>query len=181
MNIYLMCQQSTPINLTCQLSCYGWYMKAALANDLQVEAWMAFQQLRVSLLPPLIKNLTQKCGVSEAEYKVLIGLYLSQEDGIRPTDLAEKIGWENGRLSHQLSRMESKGLVDRRECPVDARSCYIALSKNGRVKIEKTIPVHLIEVKRLFGEALSPDQLKALIEIADAVSKHVGDIKPPIN
>ena len=156
-------------------------MKTVLANDLQVEAWMAFHQLRVSLLPPLVKNLTQKCGVSEAEYKVLIGLYLSQEDGIRPTDLAEKIGWENGRLSHQLSRMESKGLVDRRECPVDARSCYIALSKNGRVKIEKTIPVHLIEVKRLFGEALSPDQLKALIEIADAVSKHVGDIKPPIN
>ena len=156
-------------------------MKAALANDLQVEAWMAFQQLRVSLLPPLIKNLTQKCGVSEAEYKVLIGIYSSPEDEIRPTDLAEKIGWENGRLSHQLSRMESKGLVDRRECPVDARSCYIALSKNGRVKIEKTIPIHLIEVKRLFGEALSPDQLKALIEIADAVSKHVGDIKPPIN
>lgn len=142
---------------------------------------MAFQQLRVSLLPPLIKNLTQKCGVSEAEYKVLIGLYTSQEDGIRPTDLAEKIGWENGRLSHQLSRMESKGLVDRRESPVDARSCYIALSENGRVKIENTIPVHLIEVRRLFGEALSPDQLKALIEIADAVSKHVGDIKPPIN
>ena len=156
-------------------------MKTVLANDLQVEAWMPFQQLRVSLLPPLVKNLTQQCGVSEAEYKVLIGIYSSPEDEIRPTDLAEKIGWENGRLSHQLSRMESKGLVDRRECPVDARSCYIALSKNGRVKIEKTIPVHLIEVKRLFGEALSPDQLKALIEIADAVSKHVGDIKPPIN
>ena len=156
-------------------------MKTVLANDLQVEAWMAFHQLRVSLLPPLVKNLTQKCGVSEAEYKVLIGIYSSPEDEIRPTDLAEKIGWENGRLSHQLSRMESKGLVERRECPVDARSCYIALSKNGRVKIEKTIPIHLIEVKRLFGEALSPDQLKALIEIADAVSKHLGDIKPPIN
>jgi DNA-binding MarR family transcriptional regulator len=178
--IYLMCQQNTPINLTCQLICYGWYMQTALANDLQVKAWIAFHQLRVSLLPPLIKNLTQKCGVSEAEYQVLIGIYSSPEDGIRPTDLAEKIGWENGRLSHQLSRMESKGLVDRRECPVDARSCYIALSKNGRVKIDKTIPVHLKEVKRLFGEALSPDQLKALIEIADAVSKHMEEINPPI-
>ena len=61
-------------------------MQTALANDLQVKAWIAFHQLRVSLLPPLIKNLTQKCGVSEAEYQVLIGIYSSPEDGIRPTD-----------------------------------------------------------------------------------------------
>jgi len=154
-------------------------METAVANDLQVKAWMAFQQLRVSLLPPLIKNLSDKCGVSEAEYQVLIGIYSTPEGGIRPTDLAEKIGWENGRLSHQISRMESKGLVDRRQCPVDARSCYIALSKVGQAKIIKTIPIQLKEVRRLFGEALSKDQLKALIEIADAVSKHMQEINPP--
>ncbi len=154
-------------------------METVVANDLQVKAWMAFQQLRVSLLPPLIKNLNDNCGVSEAEYQVLIGIYSTPEDGIRPTDLAKKIGWEDGRLSHQISRMESKGLVDRRQCPVDARSCYIALSKKGRVKITKTIPIQLTEVRRLFGEALSTDQLKALIEIADAVSKHMEEINPP--
>lgn len=154
-------------------------MRTALATDLQVKAWMAFQQLRVTLLPPLIKNLSDKCGVSEAEYQVLIGIYSTPEDGIRPTDLAEKIGWEDGRLSHQVSRMLNKGLLDRRQCPVDARSCYIALSKKGQAKIIKTIPIQLKEVRRLFGEALSSDQLKALIEIADAVSKHMEDINPP--
>ena len=75
--------------------------------------------------------------------------------------------------------MESKGLVDRRQCPVDARSCYITLSKVGQAKIIKTIPIQLKEVRRLFGEALSKDQLKALIEIADAVSKHMQEINPP--
>jgi DNA-binding MarR family transcriptional regulator len=156
-------------------------METVIANDLQVKAWMAFQQIRLSLLPPLIKNLSDTCGVSEAEYQVLIGIYLTPEGAIRPTDLAEKIGWENGRLSHQISRMESKDLVARKQCPVDARSCYIALSKKGQAKIVKTIPIHLQEVKRLFGEALSKDQLKALIEIADAVSKHIHEINPPKN
>ena len=66
-------------------------METVVANDLQVKAWMAFQQLRVSLLPPLIKNLNDNCGVSEAEYQVLIGIYSTPEDGIRPTDLAKKI------------------------------------------------------------------------------------------
>lgn len=147
-------------------------MSTKVATDLQIDAWMAFHQIRLSLLPPLVKHLSEKCGLSEAEYQVFIGIHSSPDGAIRPTDLAEKIGWEHGRLSHQIARMQSKGLLDRKQCPIDARSCYIGMTKKGQALIDKAIPLQLGEVKRLFGAALTNDQLRALIDISDAITAY---------
>ncbi len=146
------------------------------ATDLQIDAWMAFHQIRLAILPPLVKHLSDKCGLTEAEYQVFIGIHSAPDGAIRPTDLAEKIGWEHGRLSHQIARMQTKGLLDRKQCPVDARSCYIGMTKKGQALINKALPLQLNEVKRLFGSALTNDQLRALIEISNAITTYVQEI-----
>jgi DNA-binding MarR family transcriptional regulator len=152
-------------------------MAIKLANDLQIEAWMAFHAIRVSLIPPLAKHLSEECGLSEAEYQVFIGLRSATDMELKPSQLSEALGWEMGRLSHQISRMEAKGLLVRKQCPLDARSCYIGMTKKGKSLIDKALPLQLKEVRRLFGDALTNEQLKNLIEISDAVVKHVNRSK----
>lgn len=115
--------------------------------------------------------------MTEAEYQVLFGLHAAAGGQMRPSDLAKELGWDVARLSHQVSRMESKGLLTRQQCPVDARSCWLGASKQGEALIAKALPLQMREVHRLFSAALTAEQLRSLIEISEAVEAHVNSVR----
>ena len=148
-------------------------MVTKTSRELGYTAWRAFHRIRVTLLPPLVRHLNETAGLSEAEYQVFIGLTSAESGQMKPSDLAREMGWDFSRLSHQISRMEARGLLSRQQCPTDARSCWIGLTKQGQSLADKAIPVQLAEVHRLFTAALTKDQLHSLIEIADAIEAHL--------
>lgn len=148
-------------------------MVTRTAPQLGYQAWQAFHRIRITLLPPLIRHLSETSGLSEAEYQVFIGLTSAADGQLTPSELAKELGWEAGRLSHQVSRMEARGLLSRQQCPLDARSCWIGLTKKGRAAAAKAIPLQKREVERLFTAALTREQLQSLIEIADAIELHL--------
>lgn len=153
-------------------------MATKTGADLNEGAWRAFHKIRIQLLPPLIKHLNEECGMSEAEYQVFIGLRTSENGQLKPSQLAEAIGWELGRLSHQVSRMESKGLLAKQQCPVDARSCWVGATKKGQALFEKALPIQSREVDRLFSSALTNEQKRSLIEISEAIEAHLSKTLP---
>ena len=142
-------------------------------SKIGIDAWKAFHSIRINLLPPLVKNLSDKCGVSEAEYQIFMGLRISPQQELTPSKLAETIGWDLARVSHQVSRMEAKGLIKRQPCPEDARSYLLQMTKKGNTLIEKAFPLQMQEVNRLFIDALTTDQLKSLIEISKSIESHL--------
>jgi DNA-binding MarR family transcriptional regulator len=153
-------------------------MATKTGADLNERAWRAFHKIRIQLLPRLIKHLNEVCGMSEAEYQVFIGLRTSENGQLKPSQLAEAIGWELGRLSHQVSRMERKGLLAKQQCPVDARSCWVGATKKGQALFEKALPIQSREVDRLFSDALTNEQKRSLIEISEAIELHLSESKP---
>lgn len=60
------------------------------------------------------------------------------------------LGWEKSRLSHQLTRMVKRGLVERTECADDRRGAYVAVTGAGREAITTAAPRHVDDVRRLF-------------------------------
>ncbi len=102
-----------------------------------------------------------------------MGLRNVAEQKMKPSQLAEEIGWDIGRVSHQVSRMELKGLLEKQQCPYDARSCWIGMTKKGEALIEKAFPLQMQEVNRLFAEALTEEQLLALIDISNSIDLHL--------
>lgn len=148
-------------------------MATKTGSDLNERAWRAFHKIRIQLLPPLIKHLNEECGMTEAEYQVFIGLRSSENGQLKPSQLAEVIGWELGRLSHQVSRMESKGLLVKQQCLVDARSCWVGATKKGQALFDKALPIQSKEVDRIFSNALTNDQKRSLIEISEAIEAHL--------
>lgn len=141
---------------------------------LGTDAWRAFHDIRVTLLPPLIKHLSEKCGVSEAEYQIFVSLRSAENQMLKPTQIAESLGWDIGRVSHQVSRMEAKDLLARQKCPTDARSCWIGMTQKGKELVENALPLQMKEVDALFIQALSEEQLKSLIDISQAIKKNVS-------
>ena len=149
-------------------------MASVTQTDLNQKSWHAFHKIRINLLPHLVKHLNNECGLSEAEYQVFIGLQSSENGQLKPSQLAEEIGWDLGRLSHQVTRMEAKGLLSKQQCPVDARSCWVGATKKGQALFEKAQPLQMKEVNRLFSSALTNEQKRSLIEISEAIETHLS-------
>ena len=134
--------------------------------------------MRFKLLPHLNRELQRQTGLSEADYDVLVALSEAPAQSVRLGELGERLDWEKSRLSKQISRMSTRGLVTREECLTDSRGAFAALTKAGRVAIEAAAPIHVELVRTWFIDALTPAQLKAMSAIGTAVVDRLAADQP---
>jgi DNA-binding MarR family transcriptional regulator len=132
-------------------------------------AWRSYLRMHTELLRHLNRQLQDEAELSVPDYEVLVHLSEAPGGRLRVFQLGAALRWEKSRLSHQLTRMERRGLVARQECLTDSRGADVALTPAGRAALEAAAPRHLAEVRRLFLDALRPDQLDALAEISEVV------------
>ena len=79
------------------------------------------------------RQLQDDSGVSLADYDVLVALSEAPAAaaGLRDRNV---LAWEQSRVSHQLARMQRRGLVAREECRADARGAFVVLTDAGRAR-----------------------------------------------
>lgn len=139
-------------------------------------AWRAFVFAQRQLVARLNQGL-QKSGLSGADYDVLV--VLSGLDGglVRARDLCTTLDWEKSRLSHQLRRMESDGLIRRELNPDDARSTIVRLLPAGRAAIEMAAPGHAADVRRNFIDLFTAAELNTLATLNERILHHLATDK----
>lgn len=118
-------------------------------------AWRTY--LRMSTLLPafLGRQLQRDSGLSLPEYEVLVQLSEAPGHRMRPYQLCEALNWEQSRLSHQLTRMEKRGLVAREECAADGRGAEVILRTDGAESIGSAAPGHVAAVREVVFSRLS--------------------------
>lgn len=126
------------------------------------------------LVAAAIERDLRAAGLSHPEYYVLVQLSEAPANRMRMTDLAEGIQWSKSRLSHQITRMEERGLVRRTECPGDARGTFARITAAGLRAIREAAPGHVESVRRHFVDALSAEQLLRMGDISDTVIHHLA-------
>src|ERR1700759_3401440 len=99
---------------------------AGLSHDEQ-RAWRTYLRMSSMLPAALNRQLQQDCGLTLPEFEVLVQLSEAPEHRLRPFQICEALNWEQSRLSHQLTRMERRGLISRHECTVDGRGAVVKL------------------------------------------------------
>ncbi len=136
-------------------------------------AWRAWLAMTERLRTQIARDLLLDSGLSDPDYMVLV--HLSEAEGcrIRMSDLAARLNWSKSRLSHQLARMQARGLVQREECPSDARGAFAVLTACGLGAIERAAPNHVGSVRRHFIDVLDAEQLSQLSAIAELVARHL--------
>jgi DNA-binding MarR family transcriptional regulator len=142
----------------------------------QLAIWRSLLDVTDSLGRALSAELLEESGLSSSDYQVLLALIDSPEGRMRSSLLAQQMGWERSRLSHQLRRMQARNLVTREGDPADSRATIVSLTSDGRVRFTSASRTHTGTVKRYFVDALTPDQLTALGEVMDALQKHLDDL-----
>src|SRR5580704_19590095 len=101
-------------------------MSRWLTEDEQ-RAWRGLLQMTSQLNARMNRQLQDDYGVSLADYDVLVALSEAPEGRLRVFEIAGALAWEQSRVSHQLARMQRRGLVAREECPTDARGAFVVL------------------------------------------------------
>jgi DNA-binding MarR family transcriptional regulator len=132
-------------------------------------AWRAYLDMNAKLAARLNREMQDQCGISIADFSVLVQLSEHVDARMRVLELARSLGWEKSRLSHQLTRMQQRGLIERANCSEDRRGAWIRLTARGRDTIESAAPRHVESVRRYVFDELSGEQVAALAEISRAV------------
>ncbi|GAA3885323.1 MarR family transcriptional regulator [Saccharothrix violaceirubra] len=144
-------------------------------DEREAAMWRSYLALHRELLGALERRLERDSGLSNADYALLVPLSEAPDGLVRARDLAASAGWERSRLSHQVARMEKRGLVVREVCAEDARGSMVRLTPAGRAAIESAAPGHVTAVRGLLFDALSEDEVETLGRVFTRVLDRLAD------
>jgi DNA-binding MarR family transcriptional regulator len=131
-------------------------------DEREARVWRAIVGLEQKLFSELERQMVRDGGLSGAEYALLVPLSEAPDGVLRARDLGRMVGWERSRVSHQVTRMEKRGLVAREECGEDARGSMVRLTEAGRAAIVDAAPAHVAAVRRHFFDVLTDAELDVI-------------------
>jgi DNA-binding MarR family transcriptional regulator len=137
-------------------------------------AWRGLLRMTSQLNARMNRQLQDGYGVSLVDYEVLVVLSEAPAGRLRVFEISDALAWEQSRVSHQLARMQRRGLVAREECQTDARGAFAVLTEAGRAAIERAAPAHVEIVRQLVFDGLSRDQVAALTAITSDVLERLA-------
>lgn len=137
-------------------------------------AWRGYRRMRALLDLQISRDLWRDSSLSDADYDVLSTLTEGPGESWRSTDLARHLLWSTSRLSHQVTRMERRGLVVRADCADDGRGALLSLTKAGRAALATAAPSHVAAVRRHFLDLLTPAEIECVAAVSAKVIEHLG-------
>jgi DNA-binding MarR family transcriptional regulator len=129
--------------------------------------WQAWKRAADTVRARIAEDINAAVGLSDADFGILTRIAEIGDGRMRQNALAESMGWHRSRLSHQLSRMEQRGLVTRR--PVEG-GVEVKLTGTGRDLALLARPVHGAAVRRHLIDRLDPAQRRQLRHILDTLT-----------
>ena len=140
------------------------------------QVWRRYLTMTSRLQTAMHRQLQQDCELSLADYDVLVAL--SERGTSRINDLADVLGWEQSRLSHQLRRMRGRGLIVRHGSGDDRRGASVELTDGGVAALQAAAPGHVALVRETVFGGLSPAQLRAFDEVLSTVLERLATSPP---
>ena len=138
--------------------------------------WRGWMRLNAELSATLQRDMQSGAQLSMSDYDVLVHLTDSREGRLRVSDLARLLQWGLSRVSHHVTRMERRGLVERSECAEDGRGAFVAVTAAGRAAIERAAPGHVAAVRQLVFDVLDADDVAGLTAIVDKMLARLDEV-----
>jgi DNA-binding MarR family transcriptional regulator len=144
-------------------------MAAEPLSPQELRIWHAFRLMHEDVLGRVGRDITQATGLSGPEYGVLSRLAALGNGEMRQQVLAGMMNWDKSRLSHQLTRMQQRGLIERRRA--DAKTVQVVITELGREKLEAARPVHAASVRRNLLSRLTQEQIDTIVRVSNLLGE----------
>src|SRR3954468_24372216 len=137
-------------------------MAAELTSG-EASTWRLIQRLSDLANGVVEHQIRSAADLSSAEFEVLRCLVAAPDRQLRQNELAALLGWDKSRLSHQLTRMEHRELIERQK---SGRIHAVTMTRLGVQKFELAGSAHAAAVRTLLVDHLSSDEREALLRTA---------------
>lgn len=144
-------------------------------NQEEQQFWRLLIKAKVKLDRALDHTLQQSEGLSSTEFAVLVTLSEAPEHSLRLKDLCCTLDWDRSRASHQITRMQRRGFVEKLKCDGDARGVVVSLCDEGLRRLEQAAPDHVEVVRRIVFDDLDQNDLPAIIRFLEQVAHNSHD------
>ncbi|WP_067821899.1 MarR family winged helix-turn-helix transcriptional regulator [Nocardia inohanensis] len=141
-------------------------------DDVEMRAWLGYVFTRDLIAAAVGRDSLRESNLTYVEYTVLARLADAPDHRRSFAELAGVLEWSQSRLSHQITRMEKRGLVARESIPDDARRTAAVLTAKGAQVLDGAAPSHVESVRRHMVDVLDRGQLAALADIYDTLLAH---------
>ena len=142
-------------------------------DDDEQRAWRRLAAVILKLPSELEAQLQHDSGMSHFEYWVIALLSEAPDRTLRLSHLAAQANASLSRVSHVASRLETRGWIDRRHSPDDARATLAVLTDAGWEQVVTAAPGHVEAVRRFVFDALTADDVKELARICDTILERI--------
>jgi DNA-binding MarR family transcriptional regulator len=140
-------------------------MSSELLSPKELRIWHAFRSMSGDVLGRVGRDLIKATGLSGAEFGVLSRLASLGKGEMRQQDLADCMGWDKSRLSHQLTRMQERGFIDRQRA--DKHGIVVKLAEQGKKTLKAAMPIHAASVRKHLLSRLSTEQVTTMVGISN--------------
>ncbi len=135
----------------------------------ELRVWHAFKLMGEDVMARIGRDIAAATGLSGPDFGILSRLAGCGNGELRQQTLAESMGWDKSRLSHQLTRMQQRELIERREA--EKRVVIVVLTRHGREKLEAARPIHAGSVRRNLLSRLSPQQIETIVRVSNILGE----------
>lgn len=123
-------------------------------DDDEESVWRQLLSVQSELRERLDSELRAAHGLSLGDYGVLVHLSEASQDGLRMSDLADRLLLSRSGLTRRIDAMARCGLVERVACPDDGRGSMARLTPEGAAKLAEAAPTHVAGVRRYLIDPL---------------------------
>jgi DNA-binding MarR family transcriptional regulator len=133
----------------------------------EMAIWQACKVLGERVTRRVAADIAAESGLSGTDFGVLARVADLGGGRLRQRALAESMQLHKGAMSHQLTRMEDRGLIRRER---DGNGVEVVLTYEGTLALHRLRPVHAAAVRKHLIDRLSPADQAALQRIAAALA-----------
>lgn len=131
-------------------------------SESEQRAWGGLLRVHRELVVQLDEELRREHGLPLTSYDVLVQLENAPDRQLRMSELADAVLLSRSGLTRLVERLERKRLLERRECPDDARGAFAVLTEDGANALAEARKTHLAGVRRRFLERFDDRELQRL-------------------
>jgi DNA-binding MarR family transcriptional regulator len=137
-------------------------MAVSRLSQVELDAWGGLLRTHFLLRRELERRLRKSHGLHLSSYGVLLRLEWAGRTGVRMSELAEQAMMTSGGLTRLADRLERDGLITRTRSAHDLRGFEARITAAGRKALRRANQQHLADVRELFLDHVTPEELAVL-------------------
>lgn len=147
-------------------------------GDDERAAWLAAAAVIFTLPAALDARLEHDANLTFFDYMVLSVLSERADRTMQMSDIAAGVSASLSRLSHVVSKLETRGFLHRTRMQGSGRRTSATLTDAGHAKVVAAAPDHVAAVRAYFIDALESADLAMLVRIGADVAERINPGRP---